>query len=203
MLATSARRLFSLFAAPVVLAVSCYDPPVVDTTGTSASSSSSSGMGGAGLGSNQSSSSSGDGGLGGALIGSGGAGGTFAVVSSSAASSSASSSGMGSISVVEICGAVECNTTSPAAVCCLPKNNGAAKCEMVTGVCIQSDVYSLKCDDSADCNTGSFCCLNTAIARSSCDPVCNDLILCKSNDDCPLPFTCSISIGSLKACNNP
>lgn len=202
--ASPSSRYCILLAAPMILVASCYELPTVDPGSSTSSASGSSGMGGSSNNSSQSSSSSGEGGTGLSPAGSGGLGGASITASSSSASSSSSSSGaMGAGSVVENCGNVDCNTSAPDVVCCLSKIGDMGTCQMANGSCSGMNVYTLKCDDRADCSAAEYCCLNTIKNRTDCGASCLDEIVCKSNFDCPGGNVCSIISGILRVCGPP
>jgi len=197
MLSRRARPDFRVLGILVVIFGACgYEPPSVSTGSTSSASSSSSSGGGA---EQSSSSSSGEGGVGGALVGSGGLGGT-------GVSTSASSSGNTSATpLVQNCPDVECNTSDIKAICCKPTSGDMGTCNTLTGACALNVEYSLKCDDRADCADGFYCCLDTISKYAVCAQKCtNGFVLCKDKGDCPTTLDCNNQImGGLSVCGAP
>lgn len=192
-----------------------YEAPTAGESVASGSSFNSSGVGGVGGGQSTSTGeqngggglipSSGAGGFGGfepdAGVVGGAGGGSVETTSSSTSSSGSGTGGSGTPSdpIVSDCENGDCHTSPIATICCKGKTiQDSSNCTVASAGCPFPSQYAMECDDLADCEMGSVCCME--FGRAECQSSCNGTIVCKTEADCPMGQACIIPGGTVMFC---
>ena len=99
------------------------------------------------------------------------------------------------------CGAATAVCDAGTENCCWPDYDaGAGKCAP-TDTCQNGpggDVYSVRCDERADCETGNLCCLG--FGETICTDDCGNgqgIQVCKTNAECVNDAGCALGTCSL------